>query len=543
MRSHECECVCVQMFSWGKMSAAAELSKIEPHVAVPALGQGTMTRAQTAQMGEPRPMPLKADIVQLAACGYRAAAVLTTGLVLSWGGGQGGLLGHGDEMNRIEPRIVRSLDHVRVQKIALSESTSFAITTTNLLFWWGRMAADLGAADGEGRPPGHHYTPCICAPFRNTMVSSVGCGLWHAIVLTADHDVYTWGSGSLGQLGLGELADHDSPCRVDALIEWNVCEVGGGGHQSIAITDSGHLFTWGDGSSGQLGHNSKESHTVPKMVEALAGVEKMVSVSCALTYMAALSQKGELFTWGTGASGQLGHGPGADKTRAPKKIAVGENMRFKSVSCADEHICALTTAGNLYTWGGGSCLGHPDEVEKAGMPTKGDRDKDCWDPRFLQALCKRAGLAACGQNFMIAVCAREWLALHDETLSTGADEQMLPEWVRMQPLVESQKSFDASSELRISTDCSTAQAHFAVSTVQADTAASDDAALEHVVATTSEIRLPTLPVHSDALPTLFAALQSQVEEAVLAEKAAQQQAVDTEANKLMNKHLQCEAIC
>jgi hypothetical protein len=80
------------------------------------------------------------------------------------------------------------------------------------------------------------------------------------------------------------------------------------GHfHSAALTDDGRVFTWGDGSFGQLGHNNKITVESPKLVEALAA-ETITKVRATQTYMAALTSSGVLYTWGKGPNGQLGHG-------------------------------------------------------------------------------------------------------------------------------------------------------------------------------------------------------------------------------------------
>ncbi len=48
-----------------------------------------------------------------------------------------------------------------------------------------------------------------------------------------------------------------------------------------------------------MGHGNKTNVTSPKLVEALKGV-KIVQVACGGYHSAALSDKGEIFTWGKG---------------------------------------------------------------------------------------------------------------------------------------------------------------------------------------------------------------------------------------------------
>ena len=48
--------------------------------------------------------------------------------------------------------------------------------------------------------------------------------------------------------------------------------VGSDGH-SMALTESGEVFTWGDGDYGKLGHGNSDRQRRPKQIEALHGEE------------------------------------------------------------------------------------------------------------------------------------------------------------------------------------------------------------------------------------------------------------------------------
>ena len=84
-------------------------------------------------------------------------------------------------------------------------------------------------------------------------------------------------------------------------------------------TEEGELFTFGQGVDGRLGHGGEQDEHVPRPVEALAG-KKMVGAAAGDRHTAVSQQSpgtedGEVVTFGAGASGCLSHGETARQAR------------------------------------------------------------------------------------------------------------------------------------------------------------------------------------------------------------------------------------
>jgi len=67
----------------------------------------------------------------------------------------------------------------------------------------------------------------------------------------------------------------------------------------------GELFTFGQGGFGQLGHGGQPRELVPRLVQALVG-KKVIGASAGMWHTASRTEAGELFTFGSGISGGLG---------------------------------------------------------------------------------------------------------------------------------------------------------------------------------------------------------------------------------------------
>jgi len=59
--------------------------------------------------------------------------------------------------------------------------------------------------------------------------------------------------------------------------------VAAGSYHTMAVTDAGELFTWGDGRFGKLGHGDDNHKFVPTLVEGLRG-QRVVGVAGGLCH-------------------------------------------------------------------------------------------------------------------------------------------------------------------------------------------------------------------------------------------------------------------
>lgn len=58
----------------------------------------------------------------------------------------------------------------------------------------------------------------------------------------------------------------ERPKIIEALQGYEIIDIACGGAHSAAITSSGQLFTWGKGRYGRLGHGDSEDQLKPKLV-------------------------------------------------------------------------------------------------------------------------------------------------------------------------------------------------------------------------------------------------------------------------------------
>jgi alpha-tubulin suppressor-like RCC1 family protein len=292
--------------------------------------------------------------------------VTEDGRLFVWGSGKDAALGLGDREDRLLPEAMDA-DRIGGQRVFMAvcgDSHSFALTDAGELWAWGKGdngRLGLGADGNRLRPERVHG-------FAGEQVAMMAAGTHHSAAVTRQGHLYAWGAGDSGRLGLGEDDEIEeegttTPTRVGRdIFRSRVALVACGGRHTCAVTACGGLWSWGDGFVGALGHGDLEVRNQPTQVAAVHfDHEPVVFVACGFLHTAALTQQGLLFTFGDGTQGMLGHND--MKARAvPTRVAP---FRFGgapvcTVACGMNHTAAISRGGKLWTWGDGAAgkLGH-----------------------------------------------------------------------------------------------------------------------------------------------------------------------------------------
>lgn len=82
-----------------------------------------------------------------------------------------------------------------------------------------------------------------------------------ALIVLSNGDIYALGFNGNGCLGTSDGCSTLEPKRIDALCGKDITGVAYGmGPHVLAVTSGGELFSWGHGGYGQLGHNDPEKN-------------------------------------------------------------------------------------------------------------------------------------------------------------------------------------------------------------------------------------------------------------------------------------------
>jgi len=232
------------------------------------------------------------------------------------------------------------------------------VTSDGLVYAWGdNTHGQLGNnGSSSSSVPVQVYTNGVLSGKRITAIVS---GQNHALALSADGKLFTWGWNNYGQLGNGtSVAFTNVPVAVDmtgVLAGKTVVALGVGNMHSLAVTADGKVFAWGLGGDGELGNGSTTNTAVPVAVNmsgALSG-KTVVAVSGGWQYSSALTSDGLVYTWGGGGNSQLGNGATASSL-VPMAVSTSGVLSGKTIigiSSGEYHTLALSSEGQVYAWG------------------------------------------------------------------------------------------------------------------------------------------------------------------------------------------------
>ena len=223
--------------------------------------------------------------------------------------------------------ISSSIGDSEILTIAASMGATYAITSDNTLWGWGRLL------DGTSLAPRRIMEDVA---YVSTHFDS------HIMIITTDGALYAWGNNDHGQLGDGTTISRHSPVRIME----NVTAVSTSNFHTLAVTADNTMWMWGQDQIGIFPPYGiqRENHLTPIPMK-----ENVAAVFAGSFHSAAISTDDELWLWGDNTYGQIGCGTPMNRAQtAPVRIM--ENVTTASLGTF--HTVALTLDGTVWSWGG-----------------------------------------------------------------------------------------------------------------------------------------------------------------------------------------------
>ncbi len=228
-----------------------------------------------------------------------------------------------------------------------------ALTDTGEIYSWGKNNnGELGLGTFSEKEILLKHVP---KPSEINKFAKICAGSEYSFALTDSGEIYSWGDNAYGQLGLGTAGynqDANSPQHVNKPSGVTFfTDIAACFNHSFALTDAGKIYSWGRNMNGELGLGYYDTpKTTPQLVSMPSGVEKFTSIAAGYNHTLALTDTGDIYSWGINDVGQLGLGNKETPKITPQKVEAN-GIKFTDISAGYNHSLALTKDQKMYSWG------------------------------------------------------------------------------------------------------------------------------------------------------------------------------------------------
>lgn len=252
----------------------------------------------------------------------RGYAIDATGRLWAWGKNTRGQLGMGNSTNVTQPTLVPGLSGTRFATVAAGKDNAVALSIAGDL--WAAGQAQAGYADTPGTS-------------------------WRALATDTDASSLAASSvdGSVALVdGTGRIIANGTALASPTGVTFTT--VTKGGTASYALSTNGELYSWGQGTTGQLGQGAATSVSTPTKVP---GLPRVVAAQGSRSGVIAVTATGELYYAG---KIHLPYEGAGNLPQASNFTRLNPSTAYRQVagSPSDEVFAIKDKDGNLLSIGG-----------------------------------------------------------------------------------------------------------------------------------------------------------------------------------------------
>lgn len=345
---------------------------------------GNETNVETQEPSPPTPVVLPSEagaVVDAAAGGAHSLVITSSGYAYAFGWNYHGQLGnptyiegngpHG--WNPVPALIVLPGQDSPVVQVAGAGDSSFALTESGQLYGFGsNISGQLGNETNINQVTGKaNPTPALVTlPGQVGPVIEVAHGLQHTLVLTESGQLYSFGANTSGQLGRETTAEpmkwaNPTPTLVTLPgQDGSVVKIAAGRESSLALTESGQLYSFGNNRFGELGYEEnsgpgpdpfENNHQTPTVVPMPEGAGEIVDIAAGSFHTLVLTDENQLYSFGKNTLGALGNSTNLNNQEAnPTPTAVsfpGGVGQIEQIDAGYEDSFVLSSTGRGYSFG------------------------------------------------------------------------------------------------------------------------------------------------------------------------------------------------
>lgn len=314
-----------------------------------------------------------------------SVAVTSSGAVYTFGSNSSGQLGHGTLEEEWRPRIIRSLQGIRIIQAAAGAGRTMLISDAGRVYAFGKES--FGEAEYGVQGSKLVTTPQPVESLKDIYVVQAAIGNFFTAVLSREGRVYTFSWGSDAKLGHQTDPNDQEPHLLSGPLEdIPVVQIAAGYCYLLALTcqpTGMSVYSVGCGLGGKLGHGSRTDERYPRLIEQFQTLNlQPVVVAAGAWHAAVVGRDGRVCTWGWARYGCLGHG-NEECESVPKVVESLSKIKAVHVATGDYTTFVVSEDGDVYSFGCGesSSLGH-----FTGVDGQADRHTNVLSPELVTSL-------------------------------------------------------------------------------------------------------------------------------------------------------------
>lgn len=313
-----------------------------------------------------------------------------------WGLNLNGQCGDGTVVNKSSP--VSVLPNLSFTQVVTNGGSSFyGLTPAGQVYGWGFSPS----ISGDTIP---HSSAVAAVGVDGIIFKKIfgSFGVGNIYFLSNNNKLYGAGVNSLFGLGVGDGIGRSSPVAVGASI--NFADVAVGGLYSVALDTAGAAWSWGQGASGQLGNGAVANQSTPAAV--LGGFVYKQIAATANSSVYGLKTDGTVVAWGANSDGQLAVGD-VVKRSSPVAVLGLSGIKIKQIitgitNFGQNNVFFLAEDGTMYGAGAqpDGELGNGDVLSRSSAVAVlgGFKFISMWNPPCCFGLCDDGVVRGWGRN-------------------------------------------------------------------------------------------------------------------------------------------------
>jgi len=337
------------------------------------------TKKRLSDVPTVNPRSKVAKIAKRSSFNHLPVAPTTAGTIFVWGNGDVGQLGLGDQyQERSKPFPLRPLVSLQPVDVAVGSLHNLAFTKEAGVHSWGvndhgALGRPISRAETEDEGKNDHV-PGLVPNLKGLNIVKGAAGDNISLVLTDTGKVYGWGTfrGADGVIGFSQsVHTQTEPTLVWDLRNETVVDIACGADHILALTETGEVWSWGDGSQMQLGRRVIQRRALNSLKPERVGVKKIKLIGCGGYHSFAVDDKNRLWAWGLNNFYQCGLDNkviGDSVIFQPTIVeAMKDKGRIIKIDGGEHHTIILMENGDVYSFGRGDSgeLGIPEPVLRA----------------------------------------------------------------------------------------------------------------------------------------------------------------------------------